>query len=246
MTKLEALITDLTAANARLKEGLALPPTRIHKDGTIQRFEFTFELAWKTLQAAIRDQGLDANSPKRCIREAARLELIDGPEQWFEFLEQRNNIAHSYNEQLADVTRARALAKSEAAVASSRWAASSSSAASCHRLTLEPRARDSSPSAPQTRRTVTGHPDSSKVRPAVAGTPARWRGRAADASRRAASSARTCAAQTPLPWARVGRRSERHATLAAVAARSRARLATTAARVLVAVRMAFLAAPPTT
>ena len=45
MTKLENLIKDLTKANERLKEAIGLEPTRIHKDATIQRFEFTFELA---------------------------------------------------------------------------------------------------------------------------------------------------------------------------------------------------------
>jgi nucleotidyltransferase substrate binding protein (TIGR01987 family) len=102
MTKLDSLIEDLQAANARLMEALALASTPINKDGTIQRFEFTFELAWKAMQAYLRDQGLDAASPKRSIREAARLGLIAKPEEWLDFLEHRNNIAHSYNEAMAD------------------------------------------------------------------------------------------------------------------------------------------------
>jgi len=102
MTKLKSLIEGLKKANRRLKEATALKPTRIHKDATIQRFEFTFELAWKTIQAYVRDQGFDCKSPKSCIREGARLEIIDNPEDWFEFLRQRNLVAHTYNEKMAD------------------------------------------------------------------------------------------------------------------------------------------------
>ena len=102
MTALESLIENLEKANQRLKEAILLEPTRVHKDATIQRFEFTFELAWKTIQRYIRDQGLDCKSPKNCIREAGRLGVIDDVEKWFEFLDGRNLIAHTYNEQIAD------------------------------------------------------------------------------------------------------------------------------------------------
>jgi nucleotidyltransferase substrate binding protein (TIGR01987 family) len=102
MTKLESLIEDLTEANQRLKEASELEPTRIHKDATIQRFEFTFELAWKTIQEYVRDQGLDCKSPKNCFRTAAEIDLIKNPKVWFEYLEARNLVAHTYNERLAD------------------------------------------------------------------------------------------------------------------------------------------------
>lgn len=102
ITKLENLIKDLKKANQRLKEAVRAKPTRMNKDATIQRFEFTFELSWKTIQAYIRDQGLDCKSPKSCMREGARLEIIENPKDWFEYLKARNFIAHTYNEKLAD------------------------------------------------------------------------------------------------------------------------------------------------
>ena len=102
MTNLESLIEDFKKANQRLKEAIKLSPKRIHKDGTIQRFEFTFELSWKTIQEYVRDQGFDCKSPKGCVREAARLDLIDNPEEWFDYLKARNLIAHTYNEAIAD------------------------------------------------------------------------------------------------------------------------------------------------
>ena len=102
MTKLNNLIKNLKKANQRLKEVIELKPTRINKDATIQRFEFTFELGWKTMQVYIKDQGLECFGPNNCIREAARIKLIDNPGQWIGFLKARNLIAHTYNEKLAD------------------------------------------------------------------------------------------------------------------------------------------------
>ncbi len=102
MNKLQNLTENLKKANQRLKEAGKLSPTRIHKDATIQRFEFTFELTWKTIQEYIRDQGFECKSPKNCIREGVKLEIINSVEDWFEFLDNRNLIAHSYNEKLAD------------------------------------------------------------------------------------------------------------------------------------------------
>lgn len=109
MTELKSLIKDLNKANRRLKEAVLAKPTRMNKDATIQRFEFTFELAWKIIQAYVRDQGFDCNSPKNCIREGARLEIIDNPEIWFEYLKSRNLIAHTYNEKMADKIYKKAL-----------------------------------------------------------------------------------------------------------------------------------------
>lgn len=102
MTKLENLIKNLGKANQGLKKAGKTKPTRMNKDATIQRFEFTFELTWKTLQEYIRDQGFDCKSPKNCIRESARLGLIDNIEKWFKFLDNRNLIAHIYNKELAN------------------------------------------------------------------------------------------------------------------------------------------------
>lgn len=102
MTKLTQLLADLSSANERLTEALALPSTRIHKDATIQRFEFTVELSWKTMQESIRFIGEDALSPRDAIRIAARTELIANPELWLSMLSARNLTAHVYRESVAD------------------------------------------------------------------------------------------------------------------------------------------------
>lgn len=72
------------------------------RDGLIQRFEFTFELAWKALKAIFEVEGLiGLNSPKTVLREAFSAGLIEKDELWLAMLSDRNTTAHIYNEQLA-------------------------------------------------------------------------------------------------------------------------------------------------
>lgn len=41
----------------------------MYLDATIQRFEFCFELAWKLMKTVLEYEGIEANSPRSCIRE---------------------------------------------------------------------------------------------------------------------------------------------------------------------------------
>lgn len=96
-------LSELNTALARLKEALPQVQNQLDKDGAIQRFEFVFELLWKTLKDYAEDKGrLDASSPKDAFRVAADLGLIDNPQVWFDFLKNRNTAAHIYSEQSAN------------------------------------------------------------------------------------------------------------------------------------------------
>lgn len=101
MEKVESLFTDLKKASEKLQEAHQLPITEINRDGTIQRFEFTFELFWKLLQAILTRDGIEAYGPRNAFREAGKLGLIDDVEKWLEFLTARNLTVHTYNEKLA-------------------------------------------------------------------------------------------------------------------------------------------------
>ncbi len=69
----------------------------------IQRFEYTFELCWKTLLKFIeRDRPLTDRSVKAILREANTLAYIDDLEQWFRFQEARNLTSHTYNQDTAE------------------------------------------------------------------------------------------------------------------------------------------------
>ena len=90
-----ARLAELTSAFDRLKEAMPAVRNQLEKDGAIQRFEFVFELVWKTLKDYAEDQGrMDAASPKDAFRVAADLGIIDDPLPWFEFLRYRNQATH--------------------------------------------------------------------------------------------------------------------------------------------------------
>lgn len=100
MTKRESIDNDLTEAIKRLKEALLLTSENtINQDATIQRFEFTFELSWKLMQEVLIENRVDTSrGVKTIIRDSANLGIINNPEEWFKFLEDRNITAHTYKE----------------------------------------------------------------------------------------------------------------------------------------------------
>ena len=73
----------------------------INQDATIQRFEFTFELAWKLMKTILEEEGIKVVSPKNVIREGATIGLIDDPQKWFVFLKNKNLSVHTYKEEIA-------------------------------------------------------------------------------------------------------------------------------------------------
>lgn len=99
----KSLVSDFAKSIKRLEEALHLKPTCIHKDATIQRFEFCFELAWKSIQRFLRAEGIECRSPKDCFRKAADFGLIENPAEWFGYLEARNRVSHTYNKKIADL-----------------------------------------------------------------------------------------------------------------------------------------------
>ncbi len=99
---LDRLLDDLRAALARLGEALSEPRSDIVRDAAIQRFEFSFELFWKTLKVRAERDGLRAVSPRESLRAAFQLGLLDDDEQVFQMLEDRNRTSHLYNAAMAE------------------------------------------------------------------------------------------------------------------------------------------------
>lgn len=89
-------------ALASLEEGLQRnPEDKLLRDGVIQRFEYTFELAWKLGQKALEEYGVRVVAPKPVIRAIARQGWIDDADAWMSFLSARNLVAHVYNDDVA-------------------------------------------------------------------------------------------------------------------------------------------------
>ncbi len=82
-----------------LEESLLKPvPTPIEEAGIVQVFEFTFELAWKTLKDYLEAQGVEVQFPRDALKQAFAANLLDDGDVWLDMLEKRNLMAHTYNE----------------------------------------------------------------------------------------------------------------------------------------------------
>ncbi|MDR0991537.1 MAG: nucleotidyltransferase substrate binding protein [Ruminococcus sp.] len=75
----------------------------IIKEGFIQRFEYTFELAWKTLKDYMEYQGLKFQpSPMKTVKEAFAAGIIKDGQTFIDMIESRNKTAHTYDEAVVE------------------------------------------------------------------------------------------------------------------------------------------------
>jgi nucleotidyltransferase substrate binding protein (TIGR01987 family) len=73
------------------------------KEGLIQRFEYTHELAWKVMKDYAEYQGNSSIGGSRdASREALQLKLITEGEIWMDMIVSRNKTSHTYNEEIAN------------------------------------------------------------------------------------------------------------------------------------------------
>lgn len=78
--------------------------SNLEKEGFVQRFEYTLELAWKTLKDYLFENGYDLNSPKEVLRQAFQNEIIIAGEVWMESLKKRNLTSHTYDDEVLNDT----------------------------------------------------------------------------------------------------------------------------------------------
>ncbi|MCZ6874552.1 MAG: HI0074 family nucleotidyltransferase substrate-binding subunit [bacterium] len=98
-------ITPLKNALSTLEEALAVSePSTLERDGTIQRFEYTVELAWKMMRRHILALGRPevSSSPKPIVRDAGVEGLVSEVPVWLDFVDKRNLAAHIYSESDAE------------------------------------------------------------------------------------------------------------------------------------------------
>ncbi|MCX6160291.1 MAG: HI0074 family nucleotidyltransferase substrate-binding subunit [Ignavibacteriae bacterium] len=87
----------LEKAYITLEDGINSAVSDLEKDGVIQRFEYSFELLWKTLKIFLFDQGIICKSPKDCLKSAFKFGLIENDEAFLNMLEDRNIMSHLYS-----------------------------------------------------------------------------------------------------------------------------------------------------
>jgi nucleotidyltransferase substrate binding protein (TIGR01987 family) len=95
-------LTQFERALQRLKDVLDRPEDDVVRDAMIQRFEFTFEMAWKAMYRLLRSRGLDVNeSAFEVIPLAFTHALITDAAGWGDLRKYRNLTSHTYDEKVA-------------------------------------------------------------------------------------------------------------------------------------------------
>ena len=99
--RIEQRLSDFKKAMERLKEVLREDPSKTSAiiDGTIQRFEFTFELAWKLAKEVLHYNGIEAMNPRSVIKESFQQRYIKDGDGWIRMLDDRNKTSHIYDDE---------------------------------------------------------------------------------------------------------------------------------------------------
>jgi nucleotidyltransferase substrate binding protein (TIGR01987 family) len=98
---------NFNKAFAQLSKGAATAQERelneMERQGLIQAFEFTHELAWNTLKDFLEPTGAtNLFGSVNATRAAFAAGLIENGEAWMEMIENRNLTTHTYDERTAD------------------------------------------------------------------------------------------------------------------------------------------------
>lgn len=104
MRKVDVLmrIDRFEKALKRLEEAIEQAKDELDKDGVIQRFEFTIEMLWKTLKVILEYYSINCFSPRKCVKEAFKANLIDDDEIILDMLEDRNLSSHIYDQKTSE------------------------------------------------------------------------------------------------------------------------------------------------
>ncbi len=71
----------------------------LEKEGTVRRFEYSFELAWKTIKDYLEAEGIvfSTLTPRQVLKDAVAAGLLADGQVWIEMLDHRNLLSHTYD-----------------------------------------------------------------------------------------------------------------------------------------------------
>lgn len=104
-SEVKNLFEQFKKAFQRLKEAIDLKlenEQEIKRDAVIQRFEFTYELLWKTLKRIASLEKIEAFSPKTAFTAGFQLGLIADEQLFVDIIEARNKTSHVYSQKAAE------------------------------------------------------------------------------------------------------------------------------------------------
>ena len=90
--------------NLQLAREVKEPYDVLSMTGSVALFEICFEQAWKAMKEILSDQGFSAaktGSPKQILKMAYSAGMVRDEEKWLAMLASRNEVSHSYNEEVA-------------------------------------------------------------------------------------------------------------------------------------------------
>lgn len=90
--------SDFLTAVTRLEEALMQPENSFMRDATIQRFEFTYELAWKALKLWLERKDITVLNAKDTLQAALEQGLLADGNGWSQLHRMRNLTSHTYDE----------------------------------------------------------------------------------------------------------------------------------------------------
>lgn len=97
--KLLDSLSNLRKAVNKLNSALLIPNDReLVLEGTIQRFEVVVELLWKTLNRALKFEGVRINpdTPRETMKEGFAIGWLHNEPIWQDLLDKRNTTSHQY------------------------------------------------------------------------------------------------------------------------------------------------------
>lgn len=110
MDRLKQRLEIANKALITLQELEVEPASKMQRDATIQRFEYSFEAMWKAAKQYLNDiEGLDIGSPKGVIRACFQVGILSHTQtqQALIMTDDRNLTSHTYNELLAEAIYSR-------------------------------------------------------------------------------------------------------------------------------------------
>jgi nucleotidyltransferase substrate binding protein (TIGR01987 family) len=71
----------------------------LEKEGVIQRFEYTLELAWKTIKDYLEAGGLVISpvTPRQVVKDAFAAKVLPDGQVWIDMIDSRNLLSHTYD-----------------------------------------------------------------------------------------------------------------------------------------------------
>ena len=93
---LSEVLRNWDQALETFNEVLSFDETPIVRDAAIKRFEYNFELAWKTIKQFAQVEGHDCNSPRSAFKLAFQLGWAEDDDVWLDILDARNQTMHTY------------------------------------------------------------------------------------------------------------------------------------------------------